>query len=196
MLDASNFFNDFRFVGIMPDIFRHEGGYVNDPVDPGGATNYGISLRWLRTVGDLDNDGFDDGDLNRDGLVDKKDIVMIKPEDAARYYYDHWWSKFSYSKMPYPVGEKVFDMAINMGGRRAHILLQTALQTLGVKLTADGIIGPVTLKSITAVDSRTLAKELCNQQLGFYNRLIARKPAMGKYRTGWTRRSRFLPAYK
>lgn len=47
-------------------VLRHEGLFVNDSDDAGGATHYGVSLRWLKSIGDLDNDGFVDGDLDHD----------------------------------------------------------------------------------------------------------------------------------
>jgi len=53
-----------RFEDALPTVLRHEGLYSEDPADPGGATNYGISLRFLRQLGDTDGDGFAEGDLD------------------------------------------------------------------------------------------------------------------------------------
>lgn len=67
-------------------VLSHEGSFVADPYDIGGATNYGISLRWLQSVGDIDKDSFLEGDLNKDGTVDIKDIKKIDQKQAIEFY--------------------------------------------------------------------------------------------------------------
>ena len=68
----------------------HEGGFTDDPVDTGGATNWGVSLRFLKDAGDLDGDGVLDGDLDGDGDVDYDDIKKMARAEAIRIYKLHF----------------------------------------------------------------------------------------------------------
>jgi lysozyme family protein len=185
--------NSARYKAVLKVVLDHEGGFVNDVSDPGGATNKGVSLRWLRSVGDLDGDGFLDGDLNRDGYVDIKDIRMITEEMAGRFYFEHWWEKRRYDLLPKPVGEKVFDMAVNMGSKQAEKLLQRAANTLlpaHQRLEEDGVAGPDTRRLVATLDPRALTNAMCDAQAAFYLSLIRQRPAFNKYRGGWLSRAR------
>ena len=164
-------------------ILKHEGGFSNHSSDPGGATNYGISLRWLKSEGLY-------GDLDDDGDVDIDDINAIDLSTATRIYREKWWDKYHYDRIiDCDISTKVFDMSVNMGGRRAHKILQHAINSLGGNLTIDGIIGPITITATNTEDSQTLLDELRHEQSRFYLSLIARKPSMAVFKKGWLRRA-------
>ena len=182
-----------RYKAVLQVILAHEGGFVNDVSDPGGATNKGVSLRWLRAVGDLDGDGFLDGDLDHDGDVDIQDIRTITDEVAGLFYFEHWWEKRRYDLLPKPVGEKVFDMAVNMGSRQAEKLLQRAANKLlptTQKLGEDGVAGPNTREAVGRLDPRALTDALCDVQAAFYLSLIRERPQFKKFQRGWLSRAR------
>lgn len=187
-----------RYDSVFKDILAHEvgpyrdGGFTNDPVDPGGATKWGISLRWLKSVGDLDGDGYLDGDLDHDGDVDINDIRALTAEHAYVLYHDRWWRPHGYCNMPRPVGEKMVDCAINMGTRQAAKLLQRGLVALGARLAVDGMIGPVTLRTMRAFRPQDVVDAICGEQAGFYRTLVRQKPAFKKYIKGWLRRAGYL----
>ena len=98
-----------------------EGGYVNDPNDPGGETKFGISKRAYPAL----------------------DIVSLTAVDAKRVYRRDYWEFVSGDALPWPLSYFVFDAAVNQGVSPAIRMLQ---QTVGVD--ADGLIGPQTLSAV------------------------------------------------
>jgi len=167
-----------------------EGKFSNDPVDPGGATNWGISLRFLKGVGDLDGDGFLDGDLDHDGDVDIDDIRNMTVAQATKFYRTHFWDKYMYEEIhDYTVAARAFDMTVNMGAIQTGKILQRALNACGNKLLVDGKVGRKTIDAINCTNSIMLMSEIRQYHAKFYLDLIAAKPAMSKYKKGWLRRA-------
>lgn len=169
-------------------ILKHEGGYVNHPSDPGGVTNYGISLRFLADYPNI-------GDFDHDGDVDAEDIRIMTINDASQIYRTAWWDKFKYELISdQTIATKVFDYSVNMGAKRAHILLQRALnRAYGLKLAEDGVIGPNTRNVInSAVDGsgeQTLIDAYSQVAWEFYQGLITANPKLGAFAKGWKNRA-------
>ncbi|MGB0747165.1 MAG: glycoside hydrolase family 108 protein [Magnetospiraceae bacterium] len=179
------------FNAAMAITLPREGEFVNDRLDPGGATNFGISIRWLKSIGDFDGDGRLDGDLDGDGDVDIDDIRALTPETARQFYYIHFWHPYRYDLYPAGIGWKVFDATVNMGSKQSHKLLQRALRANGHRLVDDGQVGPLTRQALMAShnDIHAVLVGFKESQAGFYRSLIAAKPYREKYRTGWLRRA-------
>lgn len=177
-----------KFDSAISLILKHEGGYVNNPNDPGGATNYGISLRFLRDYPTL-------GDVDDDGDVDVQDIKQLTKEQASAIYKQVWWDKYQYEQYPdVTIATKVFDFAINMGAVRAHKLLQQALnKTYGLRLTTDGIIGPATMSIIRAIkdgaDEQKFIDAYSAEAYAFYQSLVQNNPKLGVFLKGWKNRA-------
>lgn len=95
-----------------------EGGYSNDPDDPGGETKFGISKRAYPTV----------------------DIAALTKEQAETIYRRDYWDRCRCGEFPLQVGFALFDAAVNQGARQAVVLLQRAL-----RVAQDGIVGPATI---------------------------------------------------
>jgi lysozyme family protein len=170
-------------------VLKHEGGFVQDPDDPGGATNYGISLRYLLGTGDLTL-----GDFNHDGQIDIKDIQQMTIAQATDIYHSQWWVKYGYENLAdSDLAGKVFDTAINMGGSQAHILLQRSIRACGIVVTEDGQLGPKCFGAIATLvaagSADALLSSFRSEQAGFYRTLIAKKPIFEKYKTGWLARA-------
>lgn len=188
---------DTTFERAVAHILDNEGGYVDHPNDPGGATNYGISLRFLRSEGmlDRDQDGCPDGDTDLDGDIDVDDIRGMTREKATAIYYHFWWLKYRYDRLPPLVAAKVFDLSVNMGpgsARKtgAHVLLQRACHACGYPVTEDGIIGPQTLTAIEAIGSEAwLLIALRSEAAGRYRELVAHNSRLGVFLRGWLRRA-------
>lgn len=162
----------------IPTVLRHEGGLVNDPDDAGGATNYGVSLRWLKSKGLL-------GDLDHDGDVDQNDIKIMTREDATAFYHKFWWDAYHYDRFnAQSVATKVFDMSVNLGAPRAHRIVQAALG-----LAQDGILGSKSYGEANAVPSLTLLTNLQSRQAAFYRGLVIADPVRQKYLAGWLNRA-------
>ncbi len=182
----SDWFKDYDdplFVQAVSKILQHEGFFSDDPVDPGGPTKYGVSLRWLRTLGD-------EGDFDGDGDVDRDDIWAMEEADAVRLYYEKWYLKEGYDKMILRIGGKVFDLAINMGARPANRILQRAVRAAdGIRLVEDGKIGKKTLAAVGRTSDLKLLPAIRSEAAGHYRLLIERRESFEKYRDGWLNRA-------
>ncbi len=122
---------------IADDIVAREGGYVDDPDDPGGPTNYGVTIRTLRALG---------LDLNADGDVDLGDLRRLTPDQAADIFVDHYFRRPRIAMLPGPLQASVFDMYVNAGSNAVRIL-QRLLRDMGFDLAVDGVIGPLTARA-------------------------------------------------
>lgn len=181
--------DDVLYARALEVVLKHEGKFSNDPNDPGGATNYGISLRLARRLGDLDGDGELDLDLDDDGDVDIDDIRLLTPEKAGVVYRHVWWDRYGYGRLHLTLAVKVFDLAVNMGAKQSHRCTQRALRACGYTLAEDGVLGPKTLSAILGVRPELLVIPLRSEAAGFYRGLVARRPASEKYLAGWLNRA-------
>lgn len=149
---------------------KHEGGYVDHPHDPGGATNLGI------TIGTLS------GWLGRKAT--KAEVKGLTVDKVKPIYRRNYWDKVRADDLPSGVDFATYDFAVNSGPARAAIYLQNIVGT-----APDGEIGPLTLKAVEAYadrfGARQLINELCSQRLAFLERLST-WPTFGK---GWGRRA-------
>jgi len=170
---------------------KHEGGFVNDPVDPGGATNWGMSIRFLiNDAGDSDDDGFLDGDIDKDGDIDVDDIKNMTVEQARKLYRIYFWDKYKYDTIvDFTVAARVFDMTVNMGPKQTGKITQRALNNCGQNLKVDGGIGKNTFAAINCTNPEILMAEIRLEHAQFYIDLIAAKPKFAKYKKGWLRRA-------
>lgn len=177
MLD--NFDSAFAF--LLP----HEGGFVDDKDDPGGATKYGISLYTLKAQGDIEH-----CDLNHDGRIDVEDIKLLTPETAKEYYRRNWWDRYKYGNITdVKIASKVFDTAVNIGGITANKFAQRAASQCGSLCSADGILCPNSFNAICSVSPQCFLTNYKDLLSSFYRTLTVEKPKMVKYLKGWLARA-------
>lgn len=171
----------------MPTILRDEGRFVNDINDPGGATNYGISLRFLLKAGVIY------GDLNDDGKVDINDIREMTVPQATILYDKFFWSPNHYSLIyDQAVATKLLSLAVNMGDSMAHKCLQRALRSVTGKIILDdGILGAITMKEAFEANPITLLPAMKSEAAGYYRSIKFVNPAQdaSKYLKGWLNRA-------
>jgi len=159
------------FLRAVEFTLSHEGQYVNDPDDPGGETNWGISKRSYPQL-DIKN-------LTRDG--------------AIAIYHRDFWTPLRCDEMGAVIGGKVFDMAVNIGRGRAVRLLQMSVNTHGgMKLDADGLIGNKTIQAVRLTIPDMMIRLLAIAHAAYYEGLIAARPKNEKYRNGWMKRAGVL----
>jgi lysozyme family protein len=168
-----------------------EGGFVKHPNDPGGATNYGISLRWLQSMGI---------DVNADGAINEIDIRTLKPDNARRYFELFFWQNLGLETLPLRVGVAMFDGSANMGFGRAVRQLQEACNLLnGSNLRVDGVLGPATREVVFALSKQGGGLNLCNNMLevrvSYYNRLVQKNRNLKPFLAGWLNRTKALSDY-
>ncbi len=170
------------FMACISSILEHEGGLSLDKRDPGGITQWGISLRYLRSIG---------YDINGDGKIDKEDIIGLPVKGAVGIYRKFWWGKYRYAAFnKLIVVEKVFDLAVNMGGTAAHKLLQIAINRLREQpITVDGILGGQTFSAANSMDGKKLRQSLRECAKERYVEILTANPAMEWARNGWMNRA-------
>ena len=170
------------FQTCIRSILEHEGGLTKDKRDPGGTTNWGISLRYLKSVG---------LDLNGDGKINDEDVIGLPMKGAVGVYRKYWWDKYRYAALnELVVVEKVFDLAVNMGGFAAHKLLQIAINRLKEKpISVDGLLGGQTIGAANSMDGTKLRQQLRDCARHRYIEILAANPAMEWARKGWLNRA-------
>ena len=154
-----------NFDSALAAVLHHEGGYVNHPKDPGGMTNLGVTKRvWEEWLG---------------YQVDEQAMRGLTPAIVGPMYKAKYWDKIKGDELPAGVDYVVFDAAINSGPGRAAKWLQ---EVVGV--TADGAIGPGTMKAVLAEDPAELVSAYSFKRINFLQGLPT-WPTFGK---GWGRR--------
>ena len=124
-------------------VLKHEGGYVDHPRDPGGATNYGVTKKVYESY------------LGRE--CTKQEVKDMSLEAVAEIYKRKYWDKVRGDDLPSGLDWCIFDFAVNAGVSRASKLLQGFLKT-----SVDGIIGSGTLSAIEGVPNNY---KRCNRNL-------------------------------
>lgn len=156
-----------KFQKAIDITLMHEGGYVNDPDDPGGETNFGISQR----------------------AYPKRDIANLTLKEAeAIYERDYWRFDGVRSQL---VANYMFDMAVNHGRTRAVLLTQQTLRRNSENraLLPDGQYGPVTEAAINRVPAGRLLRALRATRIMYYANIVRDRPESAKYLLGWVRRA-------
>jgi len=125
-------------------LISHEGGYVNDPRDPGGETKFGISKRAYPQV----------------------DIKALTLESAKAIYKRDYWDRAQCDKLPPSVAYVLFDAAVNSGIGQAIRFLQRA-----VNVADDGVIGPMTIAAVSRLDAEAICARYIGQRLEFMTKL-------------------------
>jgi len=146
-------------------VLQHEGGYVDHPRDPGGATNRGITLETLSRW--------------RGRPVSKAEVKALSLEEAGAIYRANYWNVVKGDDLPAGVDYAVFDFAVNSGPQRAAKHLQAIVET-----KADGVIGPKTLAAVCAKDPAEIIRRLTRSRLDFLSRL----PTWRTFGKGWRKR--------
>lgn len=160
--------DDAGFIAALDFVLAKEGGYSDDPADPGGATNFGISLRFYRA--------------EIDSLASSQTIKGLSRDQAAAIYRKRFWEMPGCDKMPGCVAFLVFDCAVNQGRGRAISFLQRALGMNAAKI--DGIYGPDTAAALQKADIAALLDEIAARRGEAY----AGSVIFRTFGLGWMRR--------
>jgi lysozyme family protein len=161
---------DDRFRQAVNLVLAHEGGYVNDPDDPGGETNFGITKRTYP------------------GL----DIKNLMRAQAEEIYHRDWWTKHGWDQIDHAeLAATVFDLGVNMGAHRANQLLQAAVvDSGGGEIECDGILGPASLAAVNGhPHPEYLLAVFRLLAIQHYAILATRKPKRKKWLLGWVKRA-------
>ena len=152
------------FEEIINQVLEHEGGYVNDPHDAGGETNFGIAKRWYPNV----------------------DIKNLTKEQAKKIYHQDYWRPAKCDEVPSQLRHIYFDMCVNFGRKGAvKVLQQAANSKTRNKIDVDGGMGPATIGALKGVELDRVRA----YRVKYYVDLITAKPEQEKFYLGWFRRS-------
>lgn len=152
----------------IEEVLKHEGGFVDHPADPGGATNYGVTLRTYQRY-------------KRNPHLTAQDLKNITIEEVHAIYKIGYWDAVKADELPDGVDFLVFDMAINAGPRRGVRLLQDV-----VGARADGILGPITLRRVQQDSPERIITAYTEARESYYRSL----PHFSTFGRGWLRRTR------
>lgn len=159
---------------IADAIVAREGGFVNDPDDPGGATNFGVTIHTMRRLG---------LDLTGDGQVDVGDVRSLTRAQAVDIFIRHYFERPLIGELPGILQPSVFDMYVNAGANAVKIL-QRLLRDMGYDVVVDGALGQQSIGAVRGamrrgadafVDAYGIARR------NYYFRLADRRPASRKY---------------
>lgn len=159
---------------IAEEIVAREGGFVNDPSDPGGATNFGVTIGTMRRLG---------LDLTGDGQVDEADVRALTRARAIDIFIEHYHDRPGIGLLPEALRPSVFDMQVNAGANAVRIL-QRLLRDFGQDLAVDGAIGPQTAAAAAAVwdaEGGRLVDAYGIARRNFYYAIGDARPASRRY---------------
>jgi lysozyme family protein len=165
-------------------VLQDEGGFVNDSQDSGGATKYGISLKWLSSLA-LEPE-IAHLDQNHNGVIDAEDIHALTRNQAIELYRRYFWEPHRYERIVVQmIATKVFDFTVNAGSHTSHRCLQWALRATGNKDTViDGVLGEHTIQAVNAIDFRVLLASYRSEIAGHYR--LLKQP---HFEAGWLKRA-------
>jgi lysozyme family protein len=154
-----------RFDACMPFIFKAEGGYSDNPADPGGPTNFGITLATLKAY---------EGNPN----LTADDVKTLTRATATEIYRTAYWNRMQCGALPAGLDLEVFDFGVNSGPAES---VKTLQRIVGV--TQDGSVGPITLAALGQFNVADLIGRFAQARLAFYQGLN-----MPEFEQGWATR--------
>ena len=164
-----------EFSEIIEEVLEAEGGFVNDPDDKGGATNFGVTQSSYSAY------------LGSKASVE--DVRNMTREEAKECYKQDFWNPAKVDRLPENLRHIYFDMVVNMGRKNAGKIIQQAVNTKKNQtlLEVDGIVGSGTLSHVTSL---TLKDVLVERSMFFANNCFdgsrfAKRTRQNKFLRGW-----------
>ncbi len=178
----SDMSSDKRFQYAMKTILRHEGNYSDDSLDPGGATRWGISLRYIREEKLCENN---------DCKGDKNEIINLTQTEADEIYYKDWYLRNKYNQIKNEdILTKIMDFSVNAGSGQSSKLVKRAINRISSeKIPVNGIMDKQTIQIINLIEPSALYSALVNEETEFYLSIVKRNPELKKFLRGWLTRA-------
>lgn len=159
-----------RFIGALSFTVKWEGGYVNNPADPGGATNHGITQRVYDAY-------------RKKNELPLQPVLEIASKEYMDIYHANYWLVGDCDQLPPLVDAAHFDTCVNLGPFHAAKLLQEALS-----VNIDGVLGPQTLSAANNADAKKTAAKICDERIAFRHERVAENPTQQVFLQGWLNR--------
>lgn len=168
-----------NFNGLIGKILEEEGGFVNDPDDPGCATNRGICWNtWTQTAGSI---------LGKDPTLEN--LKDLTEGEAARIYKQEYWDKMNLDSIENKsLQHIIFDGGVNHGIGTSARMVQKSINALGGQVKVDGSLGPKTAEAVNKLDPEPLFNQIKERRYAHYDKIIEKRPSQAKFRKGWRNR--------
>ena len=171
------------FVLFLPILLKFEGGFSDDPVDPGGATNKGITLTTFT--------GCAKKLLNIDPTLEN--LKNLTDDQAGTIYRAHYWNPVQGDETKLQdLANIVCDFYVN-AGTNATKLLQRVMNDLGASLTVDGSLGPASMEALATLDQTDVYRRYKAGRITYYKNLAQSQPALNRFLKGWLNRVNSFP---
>ena len=165
------------FNDAVEEVLKHEGGYVDDPLDRGGATNYGITQKVYKAF------------VKRP--VTKAEMKSMPIGNAKAIYKKEYWDAIGGDKIKfYSVAATLFDQAVNRGVPTVSMQVQKVLG-----LPQDGKLGPKSIEALNKLSDKDFLSQFFLMSKKSYETIIERNPSQEKFRKGWMSRLSSLETY-
>lgn len=159
---------------LAPFILKWEGGFVNDPLDKGGATNKGVTLAVWKAQG---------YDKNGDGKIDVADLKLLSTNDATNILKKNYWDRWQADKINnQAIANTLADWVWGSGAWGIKI----PQRILGVK--DDGLVGSKTLQELNNQDPKKFLEKLYLARFNFLDGIVASNPSQKRFIKGWKNR--------
>lgn len=173
-------------------VLEHEGGYVNNPLDLGKRTNYGVTQKVYEQFIGRKLVGPDTDAPKGQPMSEAETVMRTMPKgNAIAIYKKNYWDVIQGDKIKqYAVAAVIFDQAINRGHVAA---VKQAQRVLG--LTQDGKMGPVTLATLNGVKDTDFIPKYLAESITAYKTIVANNPSQSVFLNGWLKRVESLRTY-
>ncbi len=159
---------------LVPKLLKWEGGFVNDPLDLGGATNKGITIGTFKAF--RKNKGLPEPTV--------EDLKNLTETEWAEILKKNYWDKWHADEIK---NQSIADLLVDWLWMSGVYGIKLPQKILGV--TIDGIVGPKTIDAVNSyADQRELFEKLKQERLDYYNRICTTRPANNRFKKGWINR--------
>ena len=158
----------------IPKVLRWEGGFVNDPLDHGGATNKGVTIACFKSMG-FDNDG--------DGDIDIDDLRRLTDDQAYAIMKRLYWNRWRADEIE---NQSIAEMLVDFvwgSGKWGIIVPQGALG-----LVTDGLVGEKTLNAVNSANKEEIFNKIKQSRLDFVSNIVKHNPSQIRFLKGWNNR--------
>lgn len=173
-------------------VLSNEGGYSDSPKDTGGSTNFGISLRFLRSINNANLRKY--GIFKQSSVLGMDDIKDLTQAQAKLIYRNEFWNAAPFSQIESQIlCNSVFDMCVNAGIATSIKLLQKAINSFLPAenlLLRDGVLGPKTLSALNQVSTVEVLTAFRKDRENYYRDIVSRNPNQAVFLNSWLHRAR------
>ena len=173
---------------------KWEGGLSDHPADRGGITAYGASIEFVKDIAATPTGRDILNSIDVPTPITRDVIRSLRPGQVTTMFRHKFWDALKLDELPYRQAAMLYDAAVNHGPAQAVKLSQRGYNRCiahGVKLTVDGLLGPLTRKALQ-IDTAKVVQAVIQARRDFYQSIVASKPDQRVFLKGWLNRANAL----